>query len=109
LQNALDYEADAIVTICPMCQLNLDAFQSQVNRHFGSDFEIPVLFFTQLVGLALGIDAEELGVGGEFVSAKKVLAKIGTEIEEEAGPLRRKKKDDKSLPMPSRIAEAENE
>ena len=50
-----EYEADCIVTVCPMCQLNLDAYQSQVNRHFGTDFRLPVLYFTQMIGLALGL------------------------------------------------------
>jgi heterodisulfide reductase subunit B len=100
LQNAAEYEADAIVTICPMCQLNLDAYQSQVNGHFGTSFDLPVLYFTQMIGLALGMQPKELGIGKEMVSASKALKKIGVEIEEpEAKPVR-KKRDDKSLPMP---------
>jgi heterodisulfide reductase subunit B len=82
-----------------MCQLNLDAFQSATNKHFKTDFEIPVLYFTQLMGLAFGIDAKQLGFGQEFVSARRALAKIGTEIEpSENGKPPRKK--DEGLPMP---------
>jgi heterodisulfide reductase subunit B len=77
LQNAADYEADAIVTLCPMCQLNLDAYQENVNRHFKTDFNIPILYFTQLVGLALGLAPEQLGIGKEFVDARPALARIG--------------------------------
>ena len=54
--------ADCIVTPCPLCQTNLDAYQFKVNRMFGTDYHIPVLFFTQLIGLALGIDAKKLGI-----------------------------------------------
>ncbi len=100
LQNAADYEADAIVTICPMCQLNLDAYQSQVNGHFGTSFNLPVLYFTQMIGLALGMQPKELGIGKEIVSASKVLKKIGADTEEAEAKPQRKKRDDQSLPMP---------
>jgi heterodisulfide reductase subunit B len=43
-----------------MCQLNLDAYQGETNRHFGTDFRVPVVFFTQLMGLAFGIPAGDL-------------------------------------------------
>jgi heterodisulfide reductase subunit B len=82
LQNAADYEADAIVTLCPMCQLNLDAYQENVNRHFKTDFNIPILYFTQLVGLALGLAPEQLGIGKEFVDARPALARIGQQQNE---------------------------
>ena len=67
LKNADDYEADAIVTLCPMCQLNLDAYQADVNQHFGTDYHIPILYFTQLIGLAFGFTPREMGIGKEFV------------------------------------------
>ena len=69
-------KADVIVTLCPMCQLNLDAYQSQVNRHFKTDYHIPVLYFTQMIGLALGISPDALGIGSEFVSAGEALATL---------------------------------
>jgi heterodisulfide reductase subunit B len=101
LHNADEYEADAIVTICPMCQLNLDAYQSQVNRHFGTKYNLPILYFTQMIGLALGLKPEELGIGKEIVSASRALRKIGAEVEEEAAIPARRRRDDKSLPMPN--------
>jgi heterodisulfide reductase subunit B2 len=69
--------ADLIVTLCPMCQLNLDAYQGDVNAFFKTDFHMPILYFTQLVGLAFGFDPEALGIGREFVASKETLAKIG--------------------------------
>lgn len=97
------YRADVMVTLCPMCQLNLDAYQNEMNAHFGTNYHIPVLYFTQLIGLALGHDASELGLGKEFVSSKEALAKIGVEVveEEPAQKPARRAKDDPSLPMPS--------
>jgi heterodisulfide reductase subunit B len=85
-----------------MCQLNLDAYQTNVNRHFGTDFNLPILYFTQMIGLALGIEPKELGLGKEIVSAKAALSKIGTEIEPEAEEKPRKKTDPQPLPMPGR-------
>ncbi|MEW6567581.1 MAG: CoB--CoM heterodisulfide reductase iron-sulfur subunit B family protein [Chloroflexota bacterium] len=79
LKNASDYEADAIVTLCPLCQFNLDAYQSHVNGHFATNFHIPVLFFTQLMGLAFGMAPQELGFGKEIVDARPALEKISSE------------------------------
>jgi heterodisulfide reductase subunit B len=103
LYGAEQYKADVLVTLCPMCQLNLDAYQADVNKHFNTNYHIPILYFTQLMGLAFGHSAEELGLGKEFVKSTQALAKIGVEVpEEEAKPKRRprRKKDDPSLPMP---------
>ncbi|GAB4482955.1 MAG: CoB--CoM heterodisulfide reductase iron-sulfur subunit B family protein [Anaerolineae bacterium] len=97
LANADEYKADAIVTLCPMCQLNLDAYQPQVNRMFSTAFDLPVLFFTQMMGLAFGIAPEELGFGLEIVPARAALSKIGREEEKPAAP---RKRDKKALPMP---------
>ena len=62
LENAADYKADVIVTLCPMCQLNLDAYQGNINQHFGTDYHIPILYFTQLIGLAFGVDGQGAGL-----------------------------------------------
>jgi heterodisulfide reductase subunit B len=106
LKNAAEYRADLIATACPMCQLNLDAYQAQVNRAYDTDFELPILYFTQLMGLAFGLDAASLGLGKEIVSAEKALAKLG--VERPAPPPAPKpahrKKGDKALPMPRRRA-----
>lgn len=101
---ATDSGADMMVTLCPMCQLNLDAYQADVNKHFGTNYHMPVLYFTQLMGLAFGHDPAELGLGKEFISSRQALAKIGVDVpetEDEADKPARKKKDDPSLPMPA--------
>ncbi|NOZ70411.1 MAG: disulfide reductase [Chloroflexi bacterium] len=97
LKSAADYEADAIVTLCPMCQLNLDGYQEAVNKHFGTDYQIPILYFTQLMGLAFGMAPKELGIGKEFVDAKKALAKIQ---EEAPRKMKRRRPPKEALPMP---------
>ena len=73
LRGAEQAKADVIATACPLCQLNLEAYQKDVNREFGTDYAIPVLYFTQLMGLAMGISPKKLGIGTELVSAKPVL------------------------------------
>ncbi len=111
LLGAEQYRADIMVTLCPMCQLNLDAFQVDVNRHFEADSHMPVLYFTQLIGLAFGHGAEELGIGKEFVTAREALSRIGVAVPAEEAPPprpRRRAKDDPSLPMP-RMAESVEE
>lgn len=110
VHGADQYRADLMVTLCPMCQLNLDAYQGEMNQHFNTTYHMPVLYFTQLMGLAFGHEPAELGIGREFVNARDALAKIGVELPEtvESKPRRkRRKKDDPSLPMPIMPVEEE--
>jgi heterodisulfide reductase subunit B len=88
--------------LCPMCQLNLDAFQGAMNRHFGTGYHMPVLYFTQLMGLAFGIDAGTLGIGAELVDARPALAKISAEPPEKP---KKKKRPKEALPMPAMLEE----
>ncbi len=74
LQDAVNRKADVIATTCPMCNVNLEVYQSQVNREFGTQYSIPVMYFTQLMGVALGIKPGKLGIGKELVSGEPVLA-----------------------------------
>ncbi len=62
LKEAERKKAHCLVTVCPLCQLNLDIFQPKVNSLFKTKFKIPVIYFTQLIGLALGISPGELGL-----------------------------------------------
>ena len=73
LDNALENGAQCIVTPCPLCQTNLDAYQSRVNSKFKTHYNLPVLFITQLIGLALGVDPKSLGLNTNIVSPSEVL------------------------------------
>jgi heterodisulfide reductase subunit B len=95
---AADSGADALVTLCPMCQLNLDVYQDAANRFFETNYQVPVLFFTQVIGVALGLTARELGFGQEFVDARVALNKIQDVPPPRATPARRPKN---ALPMPA--------
>ena len=58
LQAAQDAEADVISTPCPLCQTNVEMVQDAINKKFGTDFNIPVVFYSQLVPVAFGMDPE---------------------------------------------------
>jgi heterodisulfide reductase subunit B len=97
LKDAHDKEADVVVVACPVCQLNLDIYQEDVNKNFSTNFNIPILFFTQLMGLAFGINPQSLEFGKEIISAERILSK---KAEAAASNRRKKAKSATSLPMP---------
>lgn len=68
--------AECLVCACPLCQLNLDSFQTPARKKHKKNFELPILYFTQLLGLALDIKPKKLGFGREIVSARKILEKL---------------------------------
>jgi heterodisulfide reductase subunit B len=72
-QAATDRGAECLLVACPLCQANLDVRQAQVNKRYKTDYNLPVMYFTQLTGLALGIPPKELGLSKLMVSADKLL------------------------------------
>jgi heterodisulfide reductase subunit B len=62
LEGAREVSADAIVVACPLCHSNLDTRQSDINKVYNTNYEIPVLYFTQVLGLAMGIAPSELAI-----------------------------------------------
>lgn len=66
-------DSQAIITSCPLCQFNLDRLQDGFAGEEGSFFKIPVLYFTQLLGVALEIPEYELGLDTHFVDSKLLL------------------------------------
>ncbi|MDP2865891.1 MAG: CoB--CoM heterodisulfide reductase iron-sulfur subunit B family protein [Elusimicrobiota bacterium] len=73
LKEAKKRGAQAIVTPCPLCQFNLDGYQEQIARKY-ERIDMPVLYFTQMLGLAMGLSASELGIKRCIISADRVLA-----------------------------------
>ena len=69
LRDARERGANVLATLCPLCQFNLEAYQGRMKRTFGEDVTIPVAYFTQLVGLALGLTPKSLGLQRNFVVA----------------------------------------
>lgn len=74
---------DAIVTACPLCQMNLDLRQPQINRANGTNFNIPVFYFTQLLGIALGVPEKGLGLDKLVVKPDAALARLNETEEKE--------------------------
>ncbi len=77
VMKAKDAGANALTLGCPMCDMMLDVYQPQALDEDVAP--LPVLFFTQLMGLALGIEAGRLGFEGRVVPADKLLATLGVE------------------------------
>ena len=78
LDNAVENGAECIAAPCPLCQMNLDAYQSiaSVYSKLKIDYKLPILFVTQLIGLALGIDAKSLGLSTNIASPGRLLDHI---------------------------------
>jgi len=79
LKEARRREAQIVSTICPLCQFNLDAFQEEASRKYG-EISMPVVYFTQLLGLAFGFTPKALGLERNIVPAKPTLARFAGTI-----------------------------
>jgi heterodisulfide reductase subunit B len=77
LENAVDCGADMIATACPLCHANLDVFQKQIKDEYSEDFDMPVVYFTQLMGVAYGLDVKTLGIDKHFTDAVSLLEDKG--------------------------------
>jgi len=73
LVDAIDNNADLMVTPCPLCQLNMDLKQDSAGKEVGRDIKLPVLHMPQMVALALGCTPEEIGLKYNVVKATTLL------------------------------------
>jgi heterodisulfide reductase subunit B len=76
LDGVKKHEADAMALLCPFCSIMFDEYQPSIGEGFGTEYNIPALFYTQLLGLAMGYDVKTLGINKNKVKAKKLLKKI---------------------------------
>jgi heterodisulfide reductase subunit B len=70
LQCPLGHEKKSLASIfvaCPLCHVNLDARQKQIEEEYKEEFQLPIIYFTQLMGLALGSKSDELGLDKHFI------------------------------------------
>ena len=74
LADAAAAGANAVAVACPVCHLNLDARQPEINAAYGADFHLPVFYFTQLLGYALGVPGEGLGLWRHVVDPQPLLS-----------------------------------
>ncbi|MBR6756030.1 MAG: CoB--CoM heterodisulfide reductase iron-sulfur subunit B family protein [Peptococcaceae bacterium] len=77
--------ADCIVTACPMCMANLDMRQDQIGKAKNVHYDLPVYYFTELLGVALNMNNKELGIPRHFVPAEALVNKIGQAKTTEGG------------------------
>lgn len=73
---AFSLGADVIAVACPLCQMNLDMRQSQIEKAAGKKYDLPVMYYTQLLGLAFDLPERELGLNKLIVDPKPVLDKL---------------------------------
>ncbi len=60
------------MTPCPVCQMNVEVYQDQINKTYGTKFKIPVTYYSQLMAVAYGASAKEAGLDGNIVRATKL-------------------------------------
>jgi len=77
LREAKEAGADAIAVTCPLCQANLDGRQIQIEETYGVRYRIPILYITQLMGLAFGAFPKEVGIQKLITSPREVLGSVG--------------------------------
>jgi heterodisulfide reductase subunit B len=77
LRNAREVGADAIIVACPLCHVNLDTRQAQIAAESEGEYDIPILYFTQAMGLAFGVPSGKLGLGKHLVPALPLLKQKG--------------------------------
>ena len=76
LKEAQKRGADVIVTNCSLCQFNLEGYQNQMHRRFKDHIKLPVAYFSQLMGLALGLSERDLGLHRNFIQFKPELKTV---------------------------------
>ncbi len=76
IQAAIDAGADCLVTPCPLCHLNLDSRQREVEKVIGKTLDLPVLHLPQLIALALGLEPRQLGLDKHIISTQSLLDKL---------------------------------
>ena len=72
VEAAYDSGADMIVTPCQLCQANVEIYQSEINKKQGTQFKMPVVYYTQLMSIAYGGSAADAGLNGQLIKAEKL-------------------------------------
>lgn len=76
IKDALAREANCLVTTCPMCQMNMDAYQDQVCERYEIQKRLPVFFITELLGIAMGFTPREMLIDRHFVDSLRLLKEL---------------------------------
>jgi heterodisulfide reductase subunit B len=77
LGDAVNHGAELVSSVCPMCAMNLEMYQDRINRKYGTDFDIPILYLTQLMAVAFGMDMKkDAALGYNVIPPEQVLKKV---------------------------------
>lgn len=77
LDEAKSLDADCIVLACPLCSTNLELRQPDIEKKYDVNYALPVIYITELIGLAMGIKPRKLGMDKHIISTQPILAKLG--------------------------------
>ena len=72
VESAYDHKADLIVTPCPLCQANVEIYQSEINKRHGTKLDMPVAYYSQLMAVAYGATPKAAGLDGHVIQPKKL-------------------------------------
>ena len=72
IQAAYDGGADMIVTPCPVCQMNVEVYQDHINQAHGTNFKMPVVYYSSLMDVAYGRSAADSALDGQVIAATKL-------------------------------------
>ena len=72
IESAYDGGADMIVTPCPVCQMNVEVYQDQINAKYKTKFKMPVVYYSTLMSVAYGKDYKQAGLGGQIIPARQL-------------------------------------
>ncbi|MDO9466553.1 MAG: heterodisulfide reductase, partial [Thiobacillus sp.] len=69
---AYAHGAEMIVTRCPLCQAKVEIYQGQINKRYGTKFDIPVMYYSQLMVVAYGGSAKDAALNGQVIKARRL-------------------------------------
>jgi heterodisulfide reductase subunit B len=78
LECAVANEADVIITTCPLCHFNLEAYQNKINEVYNTKFSVPILYFTQLLGIVFGLQQKAIGLDSSFIPLGDKITSLAT-------------------------------
>jgi succinate dehydrogenase / fumarate reductase cytochrome b subunit len=80
MKEAKEQGADCMVTPCPLCHMSLDIYQDRAGQAVNTQLNLPILHLPQLLGLAMGIPAKELGLARHLIPVDSILRRINQSV-----------------------------
>lgn len=80
MKEAIEQGADCMVTPCPLCHMSLDIYQDRAGQAVNTPLNLPILHLPQLLGLAMGISARDLGLARHLISVDSIVRRIDQSV-----------------------------